>query len=44
MRAAFPGESARYLEQYRRDCVTLGREVRLMGPEEIGRASCMERV
>ena len=33
MRAAFPGESARYLEQYRRDCVALGREVRLMGPE-----------
>ena len=33
MRAAFPGGSARYLEQYRRDCVTLGREVRLMGPE-----------
>lgn len=27
MYAAFPGESERYLNQYRRDCVTLGREV-----------------
>ena len=27
------GERTRYLEQYRKDCITVGREVRLMGQE-----------
>lgn len=30
MRRDFPHERTRYLEQYRRDCVTLGREVRIL--------------
>ena len=30
MRAAFPHEKERYLEQYRKDCLTVGREVRIL--------------
>ncbi len=33
LRAAFPLQKERYLAQYRSDCVTLGREVRLVGPQ-----------
>ena len=32
MYRAFPRSRARYLEAYRRDCLTVGREVRLLRP------------
>lgn len=33
MYRSFPGEKERYLERYRRDCLTLGRRVRVLGPD-----------
>ena len=33
MYRSFPREKERYLERYRRDCLTLGRRVRVLGPD-----------
>lgn len=38
MYADFPGEKSRYLDAYRRDCVTVGRQVRLLWGEESEKA------
>lgn len=42
MRAAFPHEKERYLEQYRRDCLTVGREVRLLRGDRVEEAIAEE--
>ena len=42
MRAAFPHEKERYLEQYRRDCLTVGREVRLLRGDRMEEAVAEE--
>ena len=39
---ALGGEIGDYLEEYRRRCVTLGREVRLMWSEEQSRAAALD--
>ncbi len=42
MNAAFPAEREEYLAQYRRRCVTLGRQVKLVRPDSEVRATALD--